>query len=139
MIRILAPCLLLLLGLPAAAQAPSEQKPAAEQGTSAEQKASIEPKPAAVLCVYNSKNYSEGATVCVQKAMMQTCMLDGIRAIWVAVTDEKLSSRCTAPAPRLSKYQRAAIWNRRSIAREIAPAIDSAPFCYYTNGKRFCE
>lgn len=139
MIRILAPCLLLLLGLPAAAQTPPEQKPPAVQKPPAAQTATVESKPATVLCVYNSKNYSEGATVCVQKAMMQTCTLDGTKAIWVAVTDEKLSSRCTAPAPRLSKYQRAAIWNRKNIAKEITPATDSSPFCFYTNGKRFCE
>jgi len=139
MIRILAPCLLLLLGLPAVAQTPPEQKPAAEQKTPAAQTATVESKPITVLCVYNSKNYSEGATVCVQKAMMQTCALDGTKAIWVAVTDEKLSSRCTVPAPRLSKYQRAAIWSRQNIRREMTPAADSTPFCYYTNGKRFCE
>jgi hypothetical protein len=133
MMRILSLCFLVLLGLPAAAQTPQEQKPAADP------KISVESKPAALLCVYNSKNYSEGATVCVQKAMMQTCTLDGTKALWVPVTDEKLSSRCTAPAPRLSKYQRRAIWNRRNIAREIAPATDSSPFCFYTNGKRYCE
>ena len=127
MMRILPLCFLVLLGLPAAAQTPQEQKPSAES------------KPAALLCVYSSKNYSEGATVCVQKAMMQTCTLDGAKAIWVPVTDEKLSSRCTAPAPRLSKYQRRALWNRRNIAREITPATDSSPFCFYTNGNRYCE
>ncbi|TKT71450.1 DUF1496 domain-containing protein [Afipia massiliensis] len=133
MIRILVPCLLLLTGLPAVAQTPAEQKPPVEQKTSSEAKS------AALMCVYNSRNYSEGATVCVQKAMMQTCTLDGAKAIWVAVTDEKLSSRCTAPAPRLTKYQRAAIWNRKNIAKEITSATDSSPFCFYTNGKRFCE
>lgn len=83
----------------------------AEQKPPVEQKGTAEVKPA-VACVYNSKSYSEG---------------------------EKLSSRCTAPAPRLNKYQRAAIWNRRNIAREISPPTDSSPFCFYTNGKRFCE
>lgn len=139
MIRTLPLCVLLLLGLPAAAQTPPEQKPAAEQKMPAGQNPSVDPKLAVLLCVYNSRNYSEGATVCVQRAMMQTCTLDGTKAIWVAVTDEKLSSRCTAPAPRLSRYQRAAIWNRQNIRKEITPAADSTPFCYYTNGKRFCE
>jgi hypothetical protein len=133
MMRILSLCFLVWLGLPAAAQTAQEQKP------SADQKISLESKPAALLCVYNSKNYSEGATVCVQKAMMQTCMLDGTKAIWVPVTDAKLSSRCTKPAPRLSKYQRRAIWSRRNIAREVTPATNTSPFCFYTNGKRYCE
>lgn len=133
MIRTLSLCLLVLLAVPAAAQTPPEQKPAVEQKTPAE------PKPAALMCVYNNRKYSEGANVCVQKAMMQTCTIDDAKAVWTNVTDEKLSSRCTAPAPRLNKYQRAAIWNRRNIAREITPATDNSPFCFYTNGKRFCE
>lgn len=133
MIRTLSLCFLVLLGVPAAAQTPPEPKPAAEQKTSAE------PKPAALVCIYNNRKYSEGANVCVQKAMMQTCTIDGARAVWTNVTDEKLGSRCVAPGPRLSKYQRRAIWNRRNIAREITPATDSSPFCFYTNGKRFCE
>lgn len=133
MIRILVPCLLALSCLPAAAQTPAEQKPLVEQ------KGAAEAKPAAVVCVYNSKNYSEGASVCVQKSAMQTCTSDNGKAVWVTVTDEKLSGRCTAPGPRLNKYQRAAIWNRRNIAREISPPTDSSPFCFYTNGKRFCE
>ena len=133
MIRILSVCLLLLSGLPAVAQAPTEQKPPAEQKTQPDA------KPAAIMCVYNSKNYSEGASVCVQKAAMQTCTVDGARAVWVTVTDDKRSSSCTAPGPRLNRYQRAAIWNRRNIAREISPPTDSSPFCFYTNGNRFCE
>lgn len=139
MIRILSLCLLVLLGVPAAAQTPPEQKPAIEQKNTAEQKMPAEPKPAALLCVYNNRKYSEGANVCVQKAMMQTCTIDGAKAVWANVTDEKLSSGCTAPGPRLTKYQRAAIVNRRNIRREITPATDSSPFCFYTNGKRFCE
>jgi hypothetical protein len=139
MTRTFTLCVLLLLGLPAAAQIPAEQKPVADQKAPAKQKASVVPKPAALLCVYRSRNYSGGATVCVQKAMMQTCTLDGTKAVWVTVADEKLSSRCVAPAPRLSKYQRAAIWNRRNIRKEITSATDTSPFCFYTNGKRFCE
>lgn len=131
MIRILSLGMLLLSGLPVAAQMPAEQKPPVQQ------KAPVEAKPVAVVCVYNSRNYSEGASVCVQKAVMQTCTVDGAKAVWVTVTDEKLSSRCTAPGPRLNKYQRAAIWNRRNIAREIAPPANAS--CINTGGLRFCD
>ncbi|MES2751335.1 MAG: DUF1496 domain-containing protein [Pseudomonadota bacterium] len=127
MTRTLSLVLLVFLSLPAAAQAPPEQKPVAGQ------------KPAALLCVYNSRTYSEGATVCVQKAVMQTCTLDGTKAAWTMVTDKELSSRCQTPAARLSKYQQRAIWHRQNIRREITPAMDSSPFCFDTNGKRFCE
>lgn len=133
MIRVLVTCLLVLSFLPALAQTPAEQKQPVEQ------KAPAEPKSPAIVCVYDSKNYSEGANVCVQKAAMQTCTVDNGKAVWVTVTDEKLSSRCTAPAPRLNKYQRAAIRNRRNVAREISPPTDSSPVCFYTNGRRFCE
>ena len=133
MIRTLSLGLLLLSGLPAVAQTPAEQK------LSVEQKMSVETKPAAAVCIYSSKNYSEGASVCVQKAAMQTCTVDGARAVWVMVTDEKLSSRCLAPMPRLNKYQRAALWNRRNIAWEISPPMRESLSCFYTNGKRFCE
>jgi hypothetical protein len=137
--RILPLCLLLLLGLPVAAQTPPEQKPSAEQKSPPEQKSSVEKKPAALVCIYNSRSYSEGATVCVQKAMMQTCTSDGTKATWTTVTDEKQSSRCVTPAPRLSKYQRRALWNRRNVAREITAGADRSPFCFVTNGQRFCE
>lgn len=133
MIRTLSFCLLVLLAVPAAAQTPPEQKASTEPKTSAGQ------KPVALLCVYNNRKYSEGANVCVQKAMMQTCTIDGAKAVWTNVTDDKLTSRCVAPARRLSKYQQRAIWNRQNIRREITPATDSSPFCFYTNGKRFCE
>lgn len=133
MIRILVPCLLLLSGMPAAAQTPAEQKPPVEQ------KAPAEVKPAAVMCVYNSRNYSEGASVCVQKSVMQTCTVDGTKAMWVTVTDEKLSSRCTTSGPRLNKYQRAAISSRRNIAREISPPTGGSLSCIHTGGLRFCD
>ncbi|HEX7883328.1 MAG TPA: DUF1496 domain-containing protein [Afipia sp.] len=151
MTRILSLCLLVCLGLPAVAQTPLEQKSSTEPKSltepksssepkaSVEIKTSMEPKLAPPMCVYKSRNYSEGATVCVQKAMMQTCTIDGAKAVWTNVTDDKLTSRCVAPARRLSKYQQRAIWNRQNIRREITPATDSSPFCFYTNGKRFCE
>jgi hypothetical protein len=132
MIRTLALCLLLSSSLPVAAQTLAQRR-------EAEQKMSAEAKPAPVMCVYGSRNYSEGASVCVQKAAMQTCTVDGTRAVWVMVTDEKLTSRCLAPTPHLNKYQRAALWNRRNIAREISPPMRESLSCFYTNGKRFCE
>ena len=132
MIRTLALCLLLSSSLPVAAQTLAQRR-------EAEQKMSAEAKPAPVMCVYGSRNYSEGASVCVQKAAMQTCTVDGTRAVWVMVTDEKLTSRCLAPTPHLNKYQRAALWNRRNIAWEISPPMRESLSCFYTNGKRFCE
>ncbi len=133
MIRTLTLCLFLSFSLPVAAQTPPEQQ--AEAG----QKVLAEAKPAPAMCVYRSRNYSEGASVCVQKAAMQTCTVDGTRAVWVMVTDEKLSSRCLAPGPRLNKYQRAAVWNRRNIAGEISPPMREPLSCFYTNGKRLCD
>ena len=68
MIRTLALCLFLSSSLPVAAQTLAQR-------WEAEQKMSAEAKPAPVMCVYGSRNYSEGASVCVQKAAMQTLSL----------------------------------------------------------------
>ncbi|HEX7792284.1 MAG TPA: DUF1496 domain-containing protein [Afipia sp.] len=93
----------------AAAQSPAAQPPGAE------------PKPvASPVCIYNSKDYSEGAYVCAPKSLMLKCSVDGAKATWTAVTDKEWTDRCPA-APKLSAAQRRALWNRRNIAREITP------------------
>ena len=48
-------------------------------------------------CLYQSRSYSEGAYICVQRSLMQTCASDGSRMTWRIVADRDLSERCTAP------------------------------------------
>src|SRR5262249_62167045 len=45
-------------------------------------------------CLYQSRSYSEGAYICVQRSLMQTCASDGA---WRVVIDKELSGRCLAP------------------------------------------
>jgi hypothetical protein len=52
------------------------------------------------LCVYDSKNYSDGAYICAQKSMMLTCQTDGAKASWKIVTDKDINDRCIAPIVR---------------------------------------
>lgn len=95
--------------MPAAAQSPAAQPLAPET------------KPAAApVCIYNSKNYSDGAHVCAQTSLMLKCGVDGAKATWTVVTEKEFTDRCPA-APKLSAAQRRALWNRRNIAREITP------------------
>jgi hypothetical protein len=113
MTRTFSVCLLVFLGLPAAAQTPSVQKTPAES--------SVEQKPAAPVCIYSSRNYSEGATVCVQKSLMLKCVSDGTKALWSQVDDKTLSDKCLTPA-RGTVYQQCARWHRQNIRRQITPS-----------------
>lgn len=121
----LVSCVLVaMLSVPAAAQSSSEK--------------SVLDKSAPV-CVYNSKTYSDGAYVCVQKSLMLKCGADGAKATWAVVSEKDLSDRCQAPAIRGTIYQQRARWHRRNIRREITPASDTSSKCFNFNGKRYCE
>jgi Protein of unknown function (DUF1496) len=41
------------------------------------------------VCIYQSRSYSEGAFVCVQKSLMQACTFDGNRPVWRIVPDKE--------------------------------------------------
>src|ERR1700731_1125449 len=56
--------------------------------------AAPESKPnASPVCLYESKTYSEGAFVCVQKSLMLTCTADGDRVSWKPVADKDINDR----------------------------------------------
>ena len=48
-------------------------------------------------CLYESKAYSDGAFICVQKSLMLNCSSDGTRATWKVVADSDLNERCVSP------------------------------------------
>ena len=48
-------------------------------------------------CLYNSKSFSDGAYICVQKSLMLNCSFDGTQATWKIVADRDINERCTAP------------------------------------------
>ena len=52
------------------------------------------------VCLYESRAYSEGAFVCVQKSLMLTCVADGARSFWKSVPNRDINDRCTVPMVR---------------------------------------
>ena len=90
------------------------------------------------VCVYQSRSYSEGAFVCVQKSLMQSCTADGGRMIWRIVADKDIGDRCTMPIHAVQSRKRAV--HRTRIARQVvAPTQENSAKCFVFNGKRYCE
>lgn len=89
-------------------------------------------------CVYQSRSYSEGAFICVQKSLMQACTSDGARLVWRIVPDKDIADRCVSPLP--SAQYRKRMVHRTRVARQIAaPAQPNSAKCFVFNGKRYCE
>ena len=87
-------------------------------------------------CLYQSRSYSEGAYICVQKSLMQTCASDGA---WRVVMDRELSDRCVAPLTSVGPRRRI-VHRARVIRRAAAPQAEPASAkCFVFNGKRYCE
>lgn len=130
--HILAACLLVALCAPAVAQPSPEQKPAAAAPALA--------APVALTCVYNSKTYSDGAHVCVNKNLMLTCAADNSKAVWNVATDNDAHDKCARPVVHLTKAQRRAIWQRNNIRRQIMRPTGSPPFCFgFDDSPLYCE
>ncbi|MEW6767070.1 MAG: DUF1496 domain-containing protein [Pseudomonadota bacterium] len=91
------------------------------------------------LCVYDSKNYSDGAYICAQKSMMLTCAADGAKATWKVVTDKDINDRCVAPILR-SVMSEPRI-RRRHYVQPVTARVFADPNakCFNFNGKRYCE
>lgn len=139
--HILASCLFIALCTPAMAQSSPDAKPTApEQKPVAVPVVPATPPPVALTCVYNSKTYSDGAYVCVNKNLVLVCSADSTKAVWNAATDKDANGKCTRPAPHLIKAQRRAVWQERSIRRQITPPIYPAPYCFgLGDGPLYCE
>lgn len=87
-------------------------------------------------CLYQSRSYSEGAFICVQKSLMQACTSDGGRLLWRIVADKDIADRCVTPLPSIRKR----MVHRTRIARQVAaPAQPNSAKCFVFNGKRYCE
>jgi hypothetical protein len=98
----------------------------------------------APTCLYQSRSFSDGALLCVQKSLMLKCNADGGNASWNTVADNDLSGRCQtstafvgAPAPRR-------IVGRHSPYRHVSlhahdPAHQVTGKCFSFNGRSYCE
>jgi len=90
------------------------------------------------VCVYQSRSYSEGAFICVQKSLMQSCTSDGSRLVWRIVADKDLGERCLAPLQSVESRKWTA--RRHRVARHpAAPAQQASAKCFMFNGNRYCE
>jgi hypothetical protein len=102
--------------------------------------AAPEAKPdASPVCLYESKAYSEGAFVCVQKSLMLTCTADGPRVSWKAVADKDINDRCTAPTVQHTPPEpRRHVRRRHFVVARIHPLFDGSK-CFLFNGRQYCE
>ena len=101
--------------------------------------AAPEPKPnAGPVCLYESKAYSEGAFVCVQKSLMLTCTADGDRVSWKPVADKDINERCTAPTVQHRPEQPRPRIHRRHFVHRAFPFVEN-PKCFVFNGREYCE
>jgi hypothetical protein len=91
-------------------------------------------------CLYSGKLYSDGALICVQKALMLNCSSDGMHAAWKPVIDQGMQSRCLGPAT--SAYAPAAPRHRHGVYAaqyRVNATIGNSAKCFDFAGKRYCE
>ena len=103
--------------------------------------ASAQAAPAASpVCVYESRSYSDGALICINRALMLSCSLDGSRASWKPVNDPKLASVCEASRAR-SRVVEATPRprHRHGVRHPVKVQADRSPKCFVFNGKQYCE
>jgi hypothetical protein len=98
-------------------------------------------QPASPVCVYDSKSYSDGALICVNRALMLSCSLDGVRASWKPVTDTHLASVCEAPSARPRVVEAPPPRPRHRHGLRHPPRINASQSakCFVFNGKQYCE
>ena len=90
------------------------------------------------VCLYQSKSYSEGAFICVQKSLMLACSADGARAAWRVVADRETGDRCIAPTQSAEPRKRI-VRRARPVRHAVAPVEPASAKCFVFNGKRYCE
>jgi len=95
---------------------------------------------ASPVCVYDSKSYSDGALICVNRALMLSCSLDGAKASWKPVTDTRLASICEAPSARPRVVEAPPRTRHRHGLRHPARVnANQSAKCFVFNGKQYCE
>ena len=91
------------------------------------------------VCLYESKAYSEGAFVCVQKSLMLSCVADGGRALWKPIPDKEINDRCTAPTVHYPPEPRPRALRHHYVARRVHPLVANPAKCFVFNGREYCE
>ena len=91
------------------------------------------------VCLYESKAYSEGAFVCVQKSLALTCVADGTRVSWKPVAEKEINDRCTAPTvAHTTPEPRTHLHRRHFVVARIRPVFDGSK-CFLFIGRQYCE
>jgi hypothetical protein len=92
------------------------------------------------VCLYESKAYSEGAFVCVQKSLMQTCVADGARMLWKPVAEKEVNDRCPAPTVQYHEPEpRVHAHRRHFVVRRFHPPVERPAKCFVFKGLQYCE
>jgi uncharacterized protein DUF1496 len=91
------------------------------------------------VCVYQSKSYSEGAFICVQKSLMQSCTSYGGRLVWRIVADKDIGERCLVPLQSAESRKWTSRRHRVAHRPAAAPAQQASAKCFMFNGNRYCE
>jgi hypothetical protein len=91
------------------------------------------------VCLYESKAYSEGAFVCVQKSLMQTCVADGARMSWRPVAEKEVNERCPAPTVQYRAAEPRVHAHRHFVVRRFHPMARSPAKCFVFKGVQYCE
>jgi hypothetical protein len=88
------------------------------------------------VCLYESKSYSEGASICARRSLMFNCSASGGRMVWTIVTDQDMVRLCASqPGSRFH------VWRARAVSRNPPPApmAADAAKCFQFNGRKYCE
>src|SRR5262249_14882873 len=102
--------------------------------------AAPEPKSnASPVCLYESRTYSEGAFVCVQKSLMLTCVAENGRLLWKPAVDKDINDRCTAPTVQHYSQEPRPHAHRRHYATRRIHSLVTNSKCFVFNGREYCE
>ncbi|MDP1865199.1 MAG: DUF1496 domain-containing protein [Bradyrhizobium sp.] len=89
------------------------------------------------VCVYESKQYSEGASICLRPTLMLSCRLEGTRMVWTIVTDQDTSRLCLPPS--VSRHHRKPATKVSKVASPYSRPAAGAAKCFQFNGRTYCE
>jgi hypothetical protein len=91
-------------------------------------------------CLYESKSYSDGALICVQKFLMLNCSSDGTSATWKTVTESGLVERCVKPIALAHPPVPRPHARRKYMARHgREPPRQASAKCFSFDGRQYCE
>jgi len=71
------------------------------------------------VCVYESKSYSEGASISPRRSLMLSCRVEVARMVWTIVADQDTTRLCSSPA--VPRFQERLVRSR--LHREGGAAI----------------